>query len=116
MRSRPAKDRRAAHQTVVAALSRVNDTVESVTPLRPTVGDEFQGVYAQLGQALRAAFLLRVDLAPDIDVRFGIARGAVEDLDVERGQGGKSSRATVSTMSGRSISMVRRTISEFTVT
>ena len=84
---RPAKDRRAAPQTVVAALSRVNDTVESVTPLRSTVGDGFQGVYAHLGQALWAAFLLRVDLAPDIDVRFGIARGKVKDLDVERGSG-----------------------------
>jgi hypothetical protein len=85
VRSRAAVDRRAVHKKVLASLADVNRMIAARSPLRVTVGDEFQGVYARLGEALAASFMLRVDLAPDIDVRFGIARGSVEDLDLEHG-------------------------------
>lgn len=85
VRSRAAVDRRAMHEKVLASLDGVNRMIVARSPLRVTVGDEFQGVYGRLGEALTAAFMLRLDLAPDIDVRFGIARGSVEDLDVEHG-------------------------------
>jgi hypothetical protein len=49
-----------------------------------TLGDEFQGVYATLGDALTAAFHIRAGLRPH-DVRFGVGRGPVQLLDRERG-------------------------------
>ena len=66
-----------------AALERVNGFVEAVQPLRPTVGDEFQGAYATLALALRATLVLRLELFADTslddapDVRLGIGSGDI---------------------------------------
>lgn len=73
------------HAAVLAATARVNSRVPAVDPLRPTVGDELQGVYASLGDALGAAFTLRLALAPEWDARFGIGGGEVRVIDAERG-------------------------------
>ena len=83
--SRRAPDRRALHRTVEAALARVGEGVPAVTELRIVVGDEFQGAFATLGDAVDAALLVRLELLPDADVRVGIGRGPVELLDAERG-------------------------------
>lgn len=77
--SREAPDRRALHRAVVEVLR------EAGRPalLAPTVtaGDEFQGVYATMGSALRAAHLIRLGLSGTADVRFGLGRGPVIALE-----------------------------------
>jgi hypothetical protein len=83
--SRGAADRAALHRSVEAALLVVEDAVPSLAGLRVTVGDEFQGSYATLGDAVDAALRVRLALLPDVDTRIGIGRGPVATLDAERG-------------------------------
>ena len=83
--SRGAPNRRALHRAVEQALVSVNEVIPSVTELRITVGDEFQGSYATLGAAIEAALRVRLALLPAADVRVGIGRGPVQLLDAERG-------------------------------
>ncbi|GAB3067267.1 SatD family protein [Intrasporangium mesophilum] len=82
-RSRP--DRQALHDELEAALERAQATVPALDPPVVTVGDEFQGVYRTLGDALTASFHIRALLHPDADVRFGLGRGTVTTLDPVRG-------------------------------
>ncbi len=65
------------HQ-LVAALAIANETTASVQALAPTIGDEFQGVYAEVGSALRASLVVRLALPADVDVRCGIGVGTLE--------------------------------------
>lgn len=83
--SRGTADRRALHAAVEAALVEVDVTVPSVTGLRVTVGDEFQGAYTTLGAAVDAALRVRLVLLPEVDTRFGLGRGGVTILDPRRG-------------------------------
>jgi hypothetical protein len=85
VRSRTRADRQALHDELSAALAEANTVVGAGDPLVITVGDEFQGVYATLGDALHASFVVRAALHPRTDVRFGVGRGAVTTLDAERG-------------------------------
>lgn len=78
-------DRSAAHRHILAAISATNAAVEQLDPLRVTVGDELQGVYASLGDALSASFMLRNLLFDAVDLRFGLGGGEVRVLDAERG-------------------------------
>ncbi|MDC5698359.1 SatD family protein [Intrasporangium calvum] len=82
--SRRTGDRQALHDTIGAVLGRVNRAQPVVDPAVITLGDEFQGVYATLGDALTAAFHIRAALQPH-DVRFGLGRGAIQVLDPARG-------------------------------
>lgn len=75
--SRQAADRQALHRRLDRALTD--------TGLAFTVGDEFQGSYSTVGAAIDAALRVRLAVAPDIDVRFGIGWGAVTVLDAESG-------------------------------
>ena len=83
--SRAAADRRALHDELVAALELQNAALTPLHPLRVTVGDEFQGVFATLGGALGAAYGVRLALAEASDVRFGFGRGRVETVDAAAG-------------------------------
>lgn len=83
--SRSAPDRADLHRRLVATLARVDEVVPSRAGLRVTVGDEFQGVYDTLGGALDAGLRIRLGLQPDVDVRIGIGRGEVLDLDTTSG-------------------------------
>ena len=62
----------------MAALERVNELVPHEQSLEPTIGDEFQSVHRELGQALRAAMLVRCALPGDMDARCGIGIGSLE--------------------------------------
>lgn len=57
------------------ALERTNDVVPSLQRLTPTVGDEFQGTFATVSDALRATLMVRLFLPESVDCRFGIGRG-----------------------------------------
>lgn len=86
---RRADDHRALHRELSAALRAIANTADTADdPPSITVGDEFQGSHPQLGGALAAAWTLRLTLAPDIDVRFGIGWGAVNILDEKAGRKG----------------------------
>lgn len=78
-------DRVEIHRRVLAAIDATNDAVTALDPLRVTVGDELQGVYASLGDALRARHALGAELAGAVDVRFGLGGGEVRVVDAERG-------------------------------
>ena len=84
--SREADDRNALNQALVDVLEAANHGVDQqwrpVTPRRITVGNEFQGVFATLGAALRATLRIRLALTP-YDVRFGLGRGDVTVLSEE---------------------------------
>ena len=85
VRSRATTDRQALHDALEAALAAADAAVPPVTGLRVTVGDEFQGTYATLGEAVEAALRVRLALLPDVDTRFGLGRGEVTVLDARRG-------------------------------
>jgi hypothetical protein len=81
--SRTVADRAGAHRLLNRALRGV--AKDAIDPPAFTVGDEFQGAFASVGLAIAAALSLRLAVAPDIDVRFGIGWGAVTMLDETAG-------------------------------
>jgi hypothetical protein len=83
--SRLHPDRQRLHDSIEEAIASANQAVTPLDPLVITLGDEFQGVFATLGDALTASFRVRARLHPDADVRFGLGRGAVSTLDPVRG-------------------------------
>lgn len=97
--SRSTTDRRRLHEHLAQALGQVNQTLRPLTPLRITVADEYQGVFAGLGDAIAATLLLRVALLPEIDARHGLGLGAVtvlaEEPRVEDGPGWWAARAAI---------------------
>lgn len=81
--SRETSSRTRLHARLVEALEAINASGAPLTPLRITVGDEFQGCFATLGEALRAARELRLRLLPEIDLRCGLGWGPVQVLGAE---------------------------------
>ena len=78
--SRVSGDRHGLHASLALALERVNARLDPLTPLRITVGDEYQGVFHTLGDAVTASLLVRLALLPEHDIRHGIGRGSIEIL------------------------------------
>jgi hypothetical protein len=78
--SRRAEDRSAAQLRVEETLEAVASTVPALRDLRPTVGDEFQGVYASLEGALRAVLVVRLFLPDGLDCRFGLGSGRAQSV------------------------------------
>ena len=97
--SRGSTDRRRLHATFAAGLDRVNTELRPPTPVRMQVGDEYQGVFASLGDALHAALTVRLAMLPGADVRHGIGRGSIEVLSedprVEDGPGWWAARSAI---------------------
>ncbi len=77
--SRNAADRGALHRDLTNALHLIANGAVDMPAF--TVGDEFQGSYPTVGAAIFAALVLRLDVAPGIDIRFGIGWGEVTMLD-----------------------------------
>lgn len=77
--SRSAEDRIRLQRSLQAALDLVNEAVRPIQPLEPTLGDEFQGVFADTGAGMRATLLLRLQLLKDqdIDSRYGLGYGGL---------------------------------------
>ena len=97
--SRGSTDRRRLHATFAAVLDRVNTELRPPTPVRMQVGDEYQGVFASLGDALHASLTVRLAMLPGADVRHGIGRGSIEVLSedprVEDGPGWWAARSAI---------------------
>jgi hypothetical protein len=81
--SRTVADRAGTHRALNKALRDV--AAAAIDPPAFTVGDEFQGAFTRVGLAIDAALSLRLSIAPDIDVRFGIGWGGVTMLDESAG-------------------------------
>ena len=80
VRSRAAADRPALHTRLAELLETANDELKPVVPLRITVGDEYQGCLESVGDALHAALWLRLQLAPQAELRHGVGWGSVAVL------------------------------------
>jgi hypothetical protein len=107
--SRGFGDRRDLHARLSGRLDELNGLLRAeeretgtallTTPLWITAGDEYQGAFATVGVALRAARWLRLALLPEVDVRQGVGWGPVEVLAseprVEDGPGWWAARAAV---------------------
>lgn len=97
--SRRAGDRRDLHRALTEALGEAGDGFDAPSALRITVGDEFQGAFADLGSALAVAWRLRFALAEVAQLRFGLGFGPVEVLDprtgIEDGPGWWAAREAV---------------------
>lgn len=87
--SRTAADRQDLHDRFRDAMEAVNADPDSglVEPLRITVGDELQGRFRTVGDAITATLGLRIDLSP-ADIRFGIGWGTTRILDEDGTQDG----------------------------
>jgi hypothetical protein len=71
-------------QRVDQVLALANERVAPLQPLTPTIGDEFQGLFADLVSALDATLVIRLSLLGEVDVRFGIGSGALFAYDPSR--------------------------------
>jgi hypothetical protein len=82
--SREHASRTVVQREVEGALDEINRVVPAVQPLEPTIGDEFQGAYRTLSDAIRASLLVRLALLPSIDTRYGIGTGEITVFDASR--------------------------------
>ncbi|MDQ6641891.1 MAG: SatD family protein [Actinomycetota bacterium] len=97
--SRGATDRGALHHGLATLLHAVNDEYLPLQPLRITIGDEYQGCFATLGEALAATLRIRLAMLPDVDIRHGVGWGPVavlaEEPRVEDGPGWWAARDAI---------------------
>ena len=81
VRSRESPRRADTQRALLVALRRANGHVPAVQQLRSTIGDEFQAIYADLADGLRATLLVHLLMRRSSDVRFGLGLGAVTVFD-----------------------------------
>jgi hypothetical protein len=100
--SRRVADRRRLQRELEGALSDVNRIFDPPHPLRPTVGDEFQGGFRSVAEATRASLLLRLVLFDrgEVDSRYGLGYGPIAVLEgaspgIEDGPGWWSARGAI---------------------
>jgi SatD family protein len=98
VRSRSAADRSVLHEQLAAVLAEANTRLRPVVPLRITVGDEFQGCFATVGEAVHASLWLRLHLA-GAQLRHGVGWGRVavlaDEPRVEDGPGWWAARDAI---------------------
>lgn len=77
--SRSRTDQAALLEAAATQFRAVNQIVPATQDLSPTVGDEFQGVFASIETALLATLLVQLRLLAyvGIEARFGMAQGTV---------------------------------------
>jgi SatD family (SatD) len=81
--SRGASDRPALQKKLNSTLNRINREIKPALPLEPTLGDEFQGCFDTLSEAVGASLLLRLELLErvEVDTRYGLGHGWVTVFD-----------------------------------
>jgi len=103
--SRDVADRVDLHDRIIDAVGVVNAGLDPVVPLRITVGDEYQGGFATVGEALVAALRLRLLVLPEFDLRHGIGWGPTTVLSdeprVEDGPGWWAAREAIGAVAGK---------------
>lgn len=82
--SRQATSRSRLQHRLDQALAAVNVAMRPVQPLTPTLGDEFQGMFARIEDAVDASLRLRLELVGKVDVRIGIGWGTLRTQDPKR--------------------------------
>lgn len=97
--SRTTDDRRRLHARLSRLLDDLNAELDPLVPLRITVGDEYQGCFDTVGEALVASLALQVAALPGLDLRHGVGWGPVTVLEeeprVEDGPGWWSAREAI---------------------
>lgn len=99
--SRRLPDRGAAQRALDDAIARVQrDLPVATQPLRPTVGDEQQGIYSTMEGALASLLLLQLALPDTVECRFGIGIGQLGSVaaaggDIPDGPGWWAARAAI---------------------
>lgn len=84
--SRALADRAGAQQEIDEAVLRVErDLPLADRPLLPIVGDELQGVYPRLQDAMASLLLLRLALPEGIECRYGIGVGELGEVPSRAG-------------------------------
>ncbi|MGB4135989.1 MAG: SatD family protein [Microbacterium sp.] len=85
--SRRLEDRSEAQRLFDDTIARVEKQHPlAVQPLRPTFGDEQQGVYARLDDALLSLLLLQLSLPEGLEFRFGVGVGDVRAFASAHGE------------------------------
>jgi hypothetical protein len=93
VRSRSHPDRGALEHDIAVALAAVNGRVHCLDPLTATVGDEVQGIYPTLRDAVRAVVEVRLELVGNVDLRAGIGWGDIVVYDPDRAPFGQDGPA-----------------------
>lgn len=84
--SRSLPDRAGAQRILDDAIAGIErDVPLAIRPLRPTVGDEQQGVYPSVNAALAALLLLQLALPDGVECRFGIGVGEIGTIPAAAG-------------------------------
>ncbi|WP_285137878.1 SatD family protein [Microbacterium sp. lyk4-40-TSB-66] len=102
--SRRLDDRASAQRRIAGVVEQVDaDLPVARHALTATVGDELQGEYARLDDALASLLLVRLSLPDDIDCRFGVGVGEVrpivlDDRTVPEGPAWWAARTAVETV------------------
>ena len=102
--SRRLADRADAQRMLDDTIARVDEQLAVPhEPLRPTVGDELQGVYETLDDALASLLLIQLSLPDGIECRFGLGVGAVGTFasaggDLQDGPGWWAAREAIETV------------------
>ena len=113
--SRKLDDRSAAQRILDEAIARVEEHLPLAHhALTPTVGDEQQGVYLELEDALVSLLMIQLALPDGIAFRFGIGVGDVRSVDSVHGEladgpGWYAARAAIETVHARENRTVPRT-------
>ncbi|WP_341954447.1 SatD family protein [Microbacterium sp. LWH13-1.2] len=113
--SRQLDDRSAAQRILDDTIRRVEgDLPLAQQPLTPTVGDEQQGVYLALEDAMVSLLMIQLALPDGIAFRFGIGVGDVRAVDSVHGEladgpGWYAARAAIETVHAREGRAVPRT-------
>jgi hypothetical protein len=113
--SRKLDDRAAAQRVLDDTITRVEREAPLASqPLTPTVGDEQQGVYANLEDAMTGLLMIQLALPDGIAFRFGIGIGAIRAVDsahgaLTDGPGWWAAREAIETVHAREPRAVPRT-------
>lgn len=113
--SRTLDDRSAAQRILDETIAAVEQDLPLASqPLTPTVGDEQQGLYAELSDAMVSLLMIQLRLPDGIAFRFGIGVGEVRAVDSVHGEladgpGWYAARAAIEIVHAREARAVPRT-------
>jgi hypothetical protein len=112
--SRELADRTQAQRLIDGAVAKVEaDAPGAERVLTPTVGDEVQGVYRSLAEALSALTLLRLALPDEVDLRFGVGVGPIGVVPstaggIAEGPGWWAARRAIDTLHAKQVRALPR--------